>query len=106
MTKKNITKFLDFTQFLPDICTKYCDDGFRVDLGYFGHFCGTKFVEGGSQLDRLLLELEDWITAGQVSVGAGAEARGGWICGNGRKWLSFSKNFGLLLGFNNNQGFS
>ena len=72
------------------ICTKYRDDGFRVDLSYFGHFCGTKFVEGGSQLDRLLLELEDWITAGQVSVGAGAETRGDWICGNGKKWLSFS----------------
>ena len=58
---------------------KYCDNGFRIDLGYFGHFRGTKFVGGGSQLDRLLLELEDWITAGQVSAGAGTEARGDWI---------------------------
>ena len=38
---------------------------------------------GGSQLDRLILELEDWITAGQVSAGAGAEARGDLIS---RKW--------------------
>ena len=30
-------------------------------------------------MDRLLLELEDWITVGQVSAGAGAEARGDWI---------------------------
>ena len=90
MTKKNIIKFINFTLFLPDICMKYRDNGFRVDLGYFGHFRGTKFVGGGSRLDRLLLELEDWITAGQVSAGAGAEARGEWIRGNGRKWFSFS----------------
>ena len=48
-----------------DICTKYRDDGFCVDLGYFGHFRGTKIVGGGSQVDRLLLELDDWITAGK-----------------------------------------
>ena len=59
----------------PDICTKYCDNGFCVDLGYFGHFRGMKFVGGGSQLDRLLLELKAWITAGQVSAGAGADIR-------------------------------
>ena len=75
---------------LSDISTKYRDDGFRVDLSYFGHFQGTKFIGGGSQLVRLLLELEDLITAGQVSAGAGAEARGDWIRGNGRKWLSLS----------------
>ena len=75
---------------LADICTKYRDDGFRVDLGYFGHFRGTKIVGGGSQVDRLLLELDDWITGGQVSAGAGAEARGDRIRGNGRKWLSLS----------------
>ena len=75
---------------LADICTKYRDDGFRVDLGYFGHFRGTKFVGGGSQLEKCLRELDDWITAGQVSAGAGAEARGDRIRGNGRKWLSFS----------------
>ena len=73
-----------------DICTEYCDNGFCFDLGYFGHFYGTKFVRGGYQLERLLLEVEDWITAGQVSVGAGAEARGDRIRGNGRKWLNFS----------------
>ena len=33
-----------------DICTKYCDDGFRVDSGYIGHFRGTKIVGGGSQV--------------------------------------------------------
>ena len=54
------------------ISTKFCDDGFCVDLGYYGHFRGTKFVGGGSQLDRL----EDWITAGQVSAGAGTEVFG------------------------------
>ena len=44
-----------------------CDNLFCAELSYFGHFCGTNFVWGGSQLD-ILLELEDWITAGQVSV--------------------------------------
>ena len=53
------------------ISTKFCDDGFCVDLGYFGHFRGTKIVGGGSQVDRLLLELDDWITGGQVSAGEG-----------------------------------
>ena len=67
----------------PDICTKYRDNGFCVDLGYFGHFRDRKIVGGRSQVDRLLLELEDWITAGQVSAGAGLEARGDWIRG---KW--------------------
>ena len=52
----------------PVISTKNRDDGFRVDLGYFGHFRGTKFVGGGSQLEKCLRELDDWITAGQVSA--------------------------------------
>jgi hypothetical protein len=72
-----------------DIFTKYCDDGFSVDLGYFGHFCGTKIVEAGSQVDRLLLELDDWITAGQVSAGAGTEARGDWIRGKWKEVVEF-----------------
>ena len=72
-----------------DICTKYRDDGFRVDLGYFGHFRGTKIVGGGSQVDRLLLELDDWITGGQVSAGAGTEARGDWIRGKWKEVVEF-----------------
>ena len=55
---------------------KFCDDGFLIDLGYFGHFRGTTFVWGGSQLFRFLLELEDWIPAGEMYAGAGAEAGG------------------------------
>ena len=91
LQEKDILSLPDgFTLSATDICTKYHDDGFCVDLGYFGHFRGTNFVGGGSQLDRLLLELEDWITARYVSAGAGAEARGDWIRGNGWKWLSFS----------------
>ena len=72
-----------------DICKKYHDDGFRVDLGYFGHFCGTKIVGGESQVDRLLLELDNWITAGQVSAGAGTEARGDWIRGKWKEVVEF-----------------
>ena len=83
------------TQSVPGLCllfqayfdlelsTKFCDDGFHVNLGYFGHFCGTTFLRGESQQYRFLLELEDWITAGLVSARAGAEATGGWIRG---KW--------------------
>ena len=72
-----------------DICTKYRDNGFRVDLGYFGHFRGTKIVGGGSQVDRLLLELDDWVTVGQVSAGAGTEARGDWIHGKWKEVVEF-----------------
>ena len=80
-----------FTYFLSrksqaDICTKYRGDGFRVDLGYFR---GTKIVGGGSQVDRLLLELDDWITVGQVSAGAGTEARGDWIHGKWKEVVEF-----------------
>ena len=72
-----------------ELLTKYRDDGFRVDLGSFGHFHGTKSVGGGSELYRFLLELEDWITAGQVSAGAGAEARGDWIRGKWKEVVEF-----------------
>ena len=77
----------------PDICTKYRDNGFRVDLGYFGHFRGTKIVGGGSQVDRLLLELEDWITAGSMDKCLREQEQKQEVTGsveNGRKWLSFS----------------
>ena len=40
-------------------------------------------------MDRLLLELEDWITGGQVSAGAGAEARGDWIRGKWKEVVEF-----------------
>ena len=40
-------------------------------------------------MDRLLLELEDWITAGQVSAGAGTEARGDWIRGKWKEVVEF-----------------
>ena len=40
-------------------------------------------------MDRLLLELDDWITAGQVSVGAGTEARGDWIRGKWKEVVEF-----------------
>ena len=46
-------------------------------------------VGGGSQVDRLLLELEDWITGGQVSAGAGTEARGDWIRGKCKEVVEF-----------------
>ena len=77
----------------PDICKKYRDDGFRVDLGHFGHFRGTKIVGGRFQVDRPLLELEDWITAGQVSAGTGTEARGDWIRGKWMEVVEFQFNF-------------
>ena len=48
--------------YYTDISTKYRDDGFLVDLGYFGHFHGTQFVRGGSQLDRL----EGWKIGSQL----------------------------------------
>ena len=73
----------------PDIRTKYRDNGFCVNLGYFGPFHGTKIGVGGSQVDRLLLELDNWITAGQVSVGAGTEARGDWIRGKWKEVVEF-----------------
>ena len=63
--------------FIAELSTKFCDNGFCVDLGYFG---ATQNLSGE---DRFLLELEDWITAGQVSAGAGVEARGDWF---GGKW--------------------
>ena len=72
--------------------TKFRDDGFRVDLGYFGHFRGTKVVERGSQLYRFLLELEDWVRAVHESSGAGrlgAEARGDWIRGKWKEVVQF-----------------
>ena len=72
-----------------ELSTKFCDNGFFVDLGNLGHFCGTKFVWGGSQLYRFLLELEDWIPAGEVSAGAGAEAGSDWICGIWKEVVEF-----------------
>jgi hypothetical protein len=79
---------------MTDICTKYCDNGIRVDLGYFGHFRGTKIVGGRSQVDRLLLELEDWITASwTVDKCLREQEQKQEVTGsmeNGRKWLSFS----------------
>ena len=71
------------------ISTKNRDDGLRVNLGYFGHFRGTKFVGGGSKLEKCLRELDDWITAGQVSAGAGTKARGDWIRGKGKEVVEF-----------------
>ena len=73
----------------PVISTKNCDNGLCVNLGYFGHFRGTKFVGGGSQLEKCLRELDDWITAGQVSAGAGTEARGDWIRGKWKEVVEF-----------------
>ena len=76
----------------PACSTKFRDDGFRVDLGYFGHFRGTKVVERGSQLYRFLLELEDWVRAVHESSGAGrlgAEARGDWIRGKWKEVVQF-----------------
>ena len=52
-----------YCRFQEERSKKICDNRFPIDLGYFDHFCGTKFVLGGSKLDRFLLELEDWITA-------------------------------------------
>ena len=72
-----------------ELSTKFRDDGFFVNLGYFGHFHGTKFVWGGFQLYRFLLELEDWIPAGEVSAGAGAEAGGDWIRGIWKEVVEF-----------------
>ena len=44
-------------------------------------------------MDRLLLELDDWITGGQVSAGAGTEARGDWIRGKWKEVVEFWFNF-------------
>ena len=104
LTSWTCADFFKLNNSLAVISTKNRDDGFRVDLGYFGHFHGTKFIGGGSQLEKCLRKLDDWITAGQVSAGAGTEARVTGSVENGRKWLSFSLIYGLLLGFNNNQG--
>ena len=40
-------------------------------------------------MDRLLLELDNWITAGLVSAGAGTEARGDWIRGKSKEVVEF-----------------
>ena len=61
------------------ISTNICDNEFCVDFDRFCHFCGTHFCGRGSGLDRCLREMEDWITAGQVSVEVGAEAGRDWI---------------------------
>ena len=46
-------------------------------------------LSGGSQLDRFLMELKDLITTGQVSLGAGEEARGDWISGKWKEVVEF-----------------
>ena len=70
-----------------------CKETSRILIGIeilaIGHFRGTKIIGGGSQLDRLLLELDNWITAGQVSAGAGTEARGDWIHGKWKEVVEF-----------------
>ena len=40
-------------------------------------------------MDRLFLELDDWITAGQVSAGAGTKARCDWIRGKWKELVEF-----------------
>ena len=82
-----------YCRFQAERSKKNCDNGFPIDLGYFDHFCGTQFVWGGSRLERLILELEDWIPAGQVSAGAGtgagAGAGGDWIRGKFKEVVLF-----------------
>ena len=58
-------------------------------LRLFWPFSWHKLCRGGSQLYRFLLELEDWIPAGEVSAGARAEAGGDWIRGIWKEVVKF-----------------
>ena len=85
--------YFPYQDLVPAVLCRICKETSRILIGIeilaIGHFCGTKILGGGSQLDRLLLELDDWITAGQVSAGAGTEARGDWIRGKWKEVVEF-----------------
>ena len=49
----------------------FFDDQYCVEFWHILLFFATNFVWGGSEQDDFLLELVDWVTAGQISSGAG-----------------------------------
>ena len=46
------------------------DDCFCADSSHFPLYFVTSFVWGGSEQNYFLLELQDWVRAGQISAGA------------------------------------
>ena len=47
------------------------DNLFCADSSHFSLYFVKNFIWGWSEQDDFLLELEDWVRAGKISVGAG-----------------------------------